>query len=461
MQSRYGRGCISHRDGKEHVQNLFLGVGQCVFPSGIPKIGIARVDILGSPTASSCPATNEPLALKPLMTPLNLVAVLLCSQLLAAGQAQLEKARELVAKGSLKEAEVTLRHIISANPNNVDARILLGTTLVLEGVRSESVEQLTEAVRLRPDSARAHNQLGMAFSRFLEVRPAREEFEKALELDPDLSEAHVNLSLMLAQTGELGPAGDQLDRAIELQGNTRAAAYAHYLRAKVWAGQDQNEKAITEFQKAVRLRPDYAEAWSDLGGMLRLTLDQVGAVRALERAVVLKPDDALAQYRLGQLYLQEGRTLKAVTHLKKALSLAPDDRAILYNLMLALKKTRHFEEEKPIAARLAELQHERHRASEVGLAAAGLNNEGVQLEKSGDIRAALAKYRAALDLDPTGFGFRLNYALALCRLGRWQDGEVELREVLRIDPNNADAARALYIAMEQAKAQLTSVPKSP
>lgn len=356
---------------------------------------------------------------------------------------------------------MTLRQIIATNPNNADARTLLGTTLALEGVRGESVQQLTEAVRLRPNSARSHNQLGMAFSRFLEVKPAREEFEKALELDPDLAEAHVNLSLILAQADELGPAGEHLDRAIELQGNTRAAAYAHYLRAKVWAGQDQNEKSIAEFQKAVRLRPDYAEAWSDLGGMRRLALDKVGAVRALEKAVALKPNDALAQYRLGQLYVQEGMAPKAVPHLKQALSLAPDDRATLYNLMLALRKTRHEEEAKPIDARLAELQHQNDHASEVGLAAAGLNNEGIQLEKSGDIRAALAKYRAALDLDPTGFGFRLNYALALCRIGQWQDGEVELREVLRVDPNNADAARALYIATDQARAQLANAPKHP
>jgi tetratricopeptide (TPR) repeat protein len=403
----------------------------------------------------------KPLATKSFMMLLNVIAVLLCSQLLAAGQAQLERARQLVAKGSLKEAEATLRRIITANPNNPEARTLLGTTLVLEGIRGEAIEQLTDAVRLRPNSARSHNQLGMAFSRFLEVKPAREEFEKALELDPDLAEAHVNLSLILAQAGELGPAGEHLDRAIEVQGKTRAAAYTHYLRAKVWAGQGQNEKSTAEFQKAVQLRPDYAEAWSDLGGMRRLALDKVGAVRALERAVALKPNDALAQYRLGQLYVQEGMALKAIPHLKQALSLDPDDRATLYNLMLALRKTGHEEEAKPIDARLAELQHQSDHASEVGLAAAGLNNEGVQLEKSGDIRAALAKYRGALDLDPTGFGFRLNYALALCRLGQWQEGEVELREVLRIDPNNADAARALYIARDQAKAQLADAPKHP
>jgi tetratricopeptide (TPR) repeat protein len=403
----------------------------------------------------------KPLAMNSRTTLLDLIAVLLCSQLLAAGQSQLERARELVAKGSLKEAELKLRPIVATDPNNADARILLGTTLVLEGIRGESLEQLTEAVRLRPSSANAHNQLGMALSRFLDVKPAREEFEKALQLDPDLSEAHLNLSLILAQAGELGPAGEHLDRAIELQGNTRAAAYTHYIRAKVWAGQDQNEKSIAEFQKAVQLRPVYAAAWSDLGGMRRLALDHVGAVQALEKAVALKPDDALAHYRLGQLYLKEGRAQKAVGHLKHALSLAPDDRATLYNLMLALRKTGRLEEAKPIEERLAELQRQSNHASEVGIAATALNSEGVQLEKSGDTRAALAKYRAALDLDPTGFGFRLNYALALCRLGQWQDGEVELREVLRLDPDNADAARALYIATEQAKAQPADVRKRP
>jgi Flp pilus assembly protein TadD len=392
---------------------------------------------------------------------LNVVTILVCAELLVAGESPLRRARELVAQGSFKRAEATLRQIIARDPNSVDAHILLGTALALEGIRSESLEQLSEAVRLRPAFANAHNKLGMALSRFLEVKPAREEFEKALELDPNLAEAHVNLALILAQAGELGPAAEHLDRAIQLQGNSRAASYSHYLRAKIWGAQNQNEKATAEFQKAVQLRPDYAEAWSDLGGMRRLALDHDGAVQALEKAVSLKPDDALAQYRLGLLYMQEGRSLKAVTHLKQASSFAPDDRATLYNLMLALRKAGRSEEAKPIEARLTELQQQNDRASEVGLVASALNNEGIEIEKSGDIPGALAKYRAALDLDPTGFGFRLNYALALCRLNRWQDGVVELREVLRLDPDNGDAAKALYIASEQLKTQREDVRKHP
>jgi tetratricopeptide (TPR) repeat protein len=392
---------------------------------------------------------------------LGLLAALLTAEQLCAGQTSLEKATRLVSKGSISEAVASLQQILASDDSNADAHLLLGTALALQGERSQSIHQMAEAVRLRPDSAAAHNQYGMVLSRFIEMKAARQEFEKALDLDPALAEAHVNLSLVLAQAGERTPAAEHLDRAIEIQGNARSAAYTHYLRAKIWGAQNQIDKSIDELQKAVRLRPDYTEAWSDLGGMRRLFLDNDGAVVALKKAVSLNPHDSTAQYRLGQLYLQNGETVKAINHLKSALLGEPSDMAALYSLDRALRKAGRLEEAKPIEKRILESRERTDRASTVALIASRLNSEGIELEKSADIRGALAKYRAALDLDPTGFGFELNYGLALCRLGRWQDGAVELREVLRLDPDNADAAKALYIAMDQAKGQSGAGHKLP
>ena len=370
---------------------------------------------------------------------------------MAFGQTDLTTVRDLISKGSFNKAVPILRQMLAADPNRADARLLLGTTLALEGNRGEAIEQMAQAVRLKPSSAEIHNAYGRVLSRFVELKAARQEFEQALQLDPGLAEAHVNLSLLLAQAGDLAGASDHLDHAIELEGDSPNAAYAHYLKAKILGAQDQIGKSIAELQRAVQLRAEYEEAWSDLGGMRRLALDNRGAVEALRRAVALKPEDALAQYRLGQLYLQSGDPVRAVNHLRKALAQTPNDSATLYNLMLALRKTGHVEETKGIEKQIAVLKEQNSRASEVGLAASGLNSEGIAREKSGDVRSALAKYRAALDLDPTGYGFRLNYALALCRLGRWQDGITELREVLRVDPDNANAAKALYIALDQTK----------
>ena len=108
--------------------------------------------------------------------------------------------------------------------------------------------------------------MGMVLSRFIETNAAREAFEKALQLDPNLAEARVNLALVLAQAGEFVRAGEHLDRAIQLQGETQAAAYSHYLRVKIWVAQKEIGNAVSELETAVKLRPNYAEAWSDLGG---------------------------------------------------------------------------------------------------------------------------------------------------------------------------------------------------
>lgn len=254
----------------------------------------------------------------------SLFAGLLSAGLLLAQPPSLENAPQPLSKGSLIEAVGTLRQVIASDSSNADAHSLLGTTLALEGMRSEAIAQLLDAVRLRPDSASAYNMLGMVLSRFAEMKAARQAFEKSSVLHPNFAEADVNLSLMLAQAGELNTAGDHLDRAIELQGGGRTAEASHYLRAKVWAAQNKTENAIGELEKVVELRPDYAEAWSDLGGMRRLALDRDGARQALETAVALNPDDALAQCRSGLLYRNEGEDQKYNADAAKALYIARD-----------------------------------------------------------------------------------------------------------------------------------------
>ncbi len=336
----------------------------------------------------------------------------------------------------------------------------MGTTLALQGIRGESIEQLTEVVRLRPHSASAYNTLGMVLSRFLEVQGAREAFDKALELDPNLAEARVNLALVLAQDGQLGPAGEQLDRALQLQGDTRPAAYTHYLRARIWLEQKEMDKAAAQLEIAVKLRPDYAKAWSDLGAARRLAGDTKGGQQALERAVALDPHDETAQYRLGLACLENREAHQAIGHFEVALRDDPNDRATLYNLALAFRRDGQAAEAKRIDDKLAKLIQASNQVAAVGQSIGNLTDAGMALEKSGDWQGALEKYRAALDLDPTDAVLRLNYGLALCRLGRWPEGAAELEEVLRLNPNNADAAKTLYIARDEIRKQAAPTGKS-
>ena len=358
-------------------------------------------------------------------------------------------AKQLLAGGSLKEAISLLRGILERDPKNAEAHVLLGSALALVPRRSEAIAELRRAAELRPDSAPVYNTLGMALARFAELDAARKAFESALELDPQFADAHVNLTLVLGQLKEFDLAIGHITRAIELQGDSPASAYSHYLKGRLYDKQDMTVEALQELEKAVHLRPRFAQAYVELG-TTRAKLFNEKALEAFEQAVDLAPDDANARYLLGREYLRKGKVAEAVEHLKEAARLKPNHRAVLYNLARALRKAGLTDESKVVDKKLSEILQSSTKATQNAMLVTTLGNAGVELEELGDVSGAIEKYTAALELDPLHSVFRQNLGLALCRLGRWDEGIEELREAIRIHPDNQEATRALYIALERA-----------
>lgn len=381
---------------------------------------------------------------------LRVVAALACGTLLFAQSSPVDSAWDLAAKGKRDQAIRVLRDVIKNNPKAADARLLLGSLLMEQGNRSESIEQLTEAVRLRPQSAEAQNALGEAYNSFGDAKAARAPFEKAVAINPGFAVAQVNLGLVLLQAGEYDAAAGHLDRAIKAMGKTAEAAYPHYLRAKVYSVRDDSQKAEAQLEQAVTLRPNFAEAWSDLGQTRKLLLDDAGALAAEKRAVELNPADPIAQYRLGTEYLVQNQPQPAVEHLQEAYRLNPQDQSTLNSLQTALRREGRTEEANSVKKKLGELLRKQDRDRQNALAAVRLNNEGASLEKAGNLRDALQKYREAVQLNPEHVGIRVNYAIALLRLGQWTDGLNELHEALRRDPGNTTIKAALNDALAQA-----------
>ena len=381
---------------------------------------------------------------------MRFMTTLACASLLLAQRAPVEDAWDLLAKGDRAQAIRLLHGIIKANPGDADARLLLGSVLAEQGDRSESIAQLSEGVRLRPQSAEAHNALGEAFNTFHDMRAARGAFEKAVALDPGFAQAQVNLGMVLVDSGEFAAAAAHLDGAIRILGHVPDAAHPLYLRAKVYTEQNEVEKAAAQLKEAVLLRPDFAEAWSDLGQARKTLSDDAGALAAFERAVELSPDDAVAQYRLGAEYLRNAKLHEAILHLQEGLRLNPENQSTLYSLQLALRADGQLEQALQVKKKLADSLRKRDKASENALTAVQLNDQGANLEKTGNLRGALEKYRAALDLYPEHVGIRVNVAAALLRLGQRSQGILELREALRRDPGNTVVKEALDHALAQA-----------
>ena len=384
------------------------------------------------------------------------IAALLLAGLLCAQKPPVEQAWDLLAQDKRPEAVALLRGAVRVRPADADARLLLGSLLAEAGETAEAIAHLREGVRLRPMDAMAHNALGEALRDVSDFGAAGAEFRKAVQQDPRFAQARENLGQVLLQTGDLAGAAEQLDRAIQLFGEKEEAAYTRYLRARVHSESGEMKEAEAELQRAVKLRPEFAEAWSDLGQARESLGDDAGALSALQRSVQINPDGAVAQTRLGSLYLQLGKPKDAIPHLERAARLSPDNQTALNSLQLALREIGQTERADQVKAQLAEIFRKRDRASENALSAVKLNNEGAELEKKGNLAAAAEKYRAALELNAGHAGIRVNYAVALLRLGQWERGLKELREAVRQDPSNEKFRQALEDALKQAPAAFRS-----
>ena len=74
------------------------------------------------------------------------------------------------------------------------------------------------------------------------------------------------------------------------------------------------EQAATAYRKAVTVKPDYAEAYSDLGVVLESLGDLPGAEEAYKNALALKPGLGSAHSNLALLYEESNRVKEAAVH---------------------------------------------------------------------------------------------------------------------------------------------------
>jgi tetratricopeptide (TPR) repeat protein len=99
------------------------------------------------------------------------------------------------------------------------------------------------------------------------------------------------LKSSLGSTDDADPALRDFNQAVRLKPND---AEAYYNRGTAYSQLGKYPEAAQDFEKAIQLKPDYLAAY--LGrGLARAKLgDHTAAVRDFDRAILLQPDEAKA-----------------------------------------------------------------------------------------------------------------------------------------------------------------------
>lgn len=128
------------------------------------------------------------------------------------------------------------------------------------------------------------------------------------------------------------------------QTQAEAQAGEHFQAAREAERMRDLPTAVSEYREALKLKPQVAEAWANLGLDLYVMKRDVEAITAFQQALKRKPDLEAANLFLGMAYLRTSQYEKATPPLKKAISLNPQELKAYLNLCFAYQESGHEED---------------------------------------------------------------------------------------------------------------------
>ena len=245
-----------------------------------------------------------------------------------------------------------------------------------------------------------------------------------------------------------------LDKAVELQEAedwngmlahckrwTEAApknALAQFCLGVAYSNINRYDDAIVAYREALRINPEYVDAWYNLGVVYGNLGRYDDAVAAYREALRINSELADPWNNLGVTYGRElGRPDDAIAAFREALRISPEHVNAWNNLGNAYANIdRHddaiaaFREAVRINPQLAE----------------AWNNLGIAYGNLGRYDDTIAAYREAVRINPEHANAWNNLGFAYSKLDRYDDAIAVFREAVRINPEHANAWNNLGIA---------------
>jgi tetratricopeptide (TPR) repeat protein len=228
--------------------------------------------------------------------------------------------------------------VTDVSPDDALAHLNLGNALLeIPDRMPDAISEYQRTLRIYPNYAEAHNNLGAILLKSGRTTEAVAEYEAAVHLDPDYPDAHSNLGSALSQIpGRLKEATAELETAVRLdpENARRRAALGNVLLQTP----GKMFEAIGQLETAVKIDPELTDAHYSLAlGLAQIPSRLPDAVTEFDTVLRSRPDDAGAHYQLGvTLSRIPGRLPEAIQEIEKAERVRPDPR--LEELLSRLRK---------------------------------------------------------------------------------------------------------------------------
>ena len=218
---------------------------------------------------------------------------------------------------------------------------------------------------------------------------------------------------------------------------------------QAWYGQGQAlfqlkkyEQALMVYDQAIQLQPDYLEAWNNRGLVLVNLKRYSEALATFDKALELKNDAPQVWQAKGDVFIKINNYNNAVKAYEQAINLQPDNSELWYKRGLALQKLKQYEEAITAYKKTIELKPDHE------LAWYNLGNCSVNLNR---YEFALQAYDQVLQYNQGNFPALLSRSNILMTLRRYPEAIDSFNQVIKSNPRRYQAWYNRGWALHQVK----------
>jgi len=202
------------------------------------------------------------------------------------------------------------------------------------------------------------------------------------------------------------------------------------------------DEAILQYQEALRIWPNSANAHVNMGAALAHQGKYAEAIGHYNEALRRIPDYALAHGNLGKALASLGRLDEAIAHYDEALRLDPSLADVHLNLAILLMQAGMRDEASQHYEAVLRLEPYSVKAP---------INMGIAMARQGKLDEAAGFFAQALRIDPASVEAHFNLGVVLARQNRVEEAAHHFSEVLRLKPDTEAARRWLEVLERQPK----------
>jgi tetratricopeptide (TPR) repeat protein len=226
------------------------------------------------------------------------------------------------------------------DPNSALLHARLSAEFIKKGMLSSAMESAKEAVRQDPNFVDARLILGGLYSAVHENQSAVEEYDRVLKMDPKNEEALIYKAQVLMEDGKVSQAAVAL-RQYTQKNQDSVLGFYYLARAEQLAG--HFKQAVQAYQKAISIRPSFAQSSLGLGYLYEEHQMPVQAI-AVYKSLFDQNRDVMAANRLATLYLKQEKYTQAVPFLKAIQESDPEDFNAQVKLGLVQMELKQFDD---------------------------------------------------------------------------------------------------------------------